>query len=315
MTRSRESAVVVTVAVRGVRAISAISPKKSPRLSVRTLRPLALHLRLPVDEDEELPAERSFADELPPGAEVDLIGELRDLREFLLRAAREQWDALDRLNLRVTRERHDASHQSVGYSRRRSTIANDRQRLQRIRPDANPAGDLSISSPVDSPARAIAKHVLLGRRETSLTCSSRPRSAPCTSGFAATFSVRLGLGPLAHAQAQVSDRRQATHRRERYVHTRRGVRRALVQSVRCSEERRDDLRCFRPTARAVGQAPSCASARSSPSGSGSWSLRSDLAAQRDDLSPSRRTRKRRHGPDRTAWPAPEHRAPWPHAST
>src|SRR6266542_4879599 len=40
MTRSRESAVVVTVAVRGVRAISAISPKKSPRLSVRTLRPL-----------------------------------------------------------------------------------------------------------------------------------------------------------------------------------------------------------------------------------------------------------------------------------
>src|SRR6266540_3323704 len=133
---------------------------------------LALHLRLPVDEDEELPAERSFADELPPGAEVDLIGELRDLREFLLRAAREQWDALDRLNLRVTRERHDASHQSVGYSRRRSTIANDRQRLQRIRPDANPPGDLSISSPVDSQARAIAKHVLLGRRERSLTCSS-----------------------------------------------------------------------------------------------------------------------------------------------
>src|SRR6266540_3676242 len=143
---------------------------------------LALHLRLPVDEDEELPAERSFADELPPGAEVDLIGELRDLREFLLRAAREQWDALDRLNLRVTRERHDASHQSVGYSRRRSTIANDRQRLQRIRPDANPPRDLSISSPMDSPARVIAKHVLLGRRETSLTCSSRPRSAPCTSG-------------------------------------------------------------------------------------------------------------------------------------
>src|SRR6266536_574656 len=315
MTRSRESAVVVTVAVRGVRAISAISPKKSPRLSVRTLRPLRCTSASPsMRTKNSRPSAPSRMNSLP-GPKSDLIGELRDLREFLLRAAREQWDALDRLNLRVTRERHDASHQSVGYSRRRSTIANDRQRLQRIRPDANPPGDLSISSPVDSPARVIAKHVLLGRRETSLTCYSRPRSAPCTSGFAATFSVRLGLGPLAHAPAQVSDRRKATHRRERYVHTRRGVRRALVQSVRCSEERRDDLRCFRPTARAVGQAPSCASARSSPSGSGSWSLRSDLAAQRDDLSPSRRTRKRRHGPDRTAWPAPEHRAPWPHAST
>src|SRR6266511_5283132 len=172
MTRSRESAVVVTVAVRGVRAISAISPKKSPRLSVRTLRPLRCTSASPsMRTKNSRPSAPSRMSSLP-GAEVDLIGELRDLREFLLRAAREQWEALDRLNLRVTRERHDASHQSVGYSRRRSTIANDRQRLQRIRPDANPAGDLSISSPVDSPARAIAKHVLLGRRERSLTCSS-----------------------------------------------------------------------------------------------------------------------------------------------
>src|SRR6266536_4129662 len=144
MTRSRESAVVVTVAVRGVRAISAISPKKSPRLSVRTLRPLALHLRLPVDEDEELPAERSFADELPPGAEVDLIGELRDLREFLLRAAREQWDALDRLNLRVPRERHAASHQSVTRDDDQQSPTTDSAckefALMRIRPETSPSG-------------------------------------------------------------------------------------------------------------------------------------------------------------------------------
>src|SRR6266536_1289932 len=113
MTRSRESTVVVTVAIRGrprdQRDLAEeVTPLERPHFAA-----LALHLRLPVDEDEELPAERSFADELSPGAEVDLIGELRDLREFLLRAAREQWDALDRLNLRVPRERHAASHQSV----------------------------------------------------------------------------------------------------------------------------------------------------------------------------------------------------------
>src|SRR6266540_1521659 len=104
---------------------------------------LALHLRLPVDEDEELPAERSFADELPPGAEVDLIGELRDLREFLLRAARKQWDALDRLNLRVPRERHAASHQSVTCDDDQQSPTTDSAckefALMRIRPETSPS--------------------------------------------------------------------------------------------------------------------------------------------------------------------------------
>src|SRR6266536_2370922 len=144
MTRSRESTVVVTVAIRGrprdQRDLAEeVTPLERPHFAA-----LALHLRLPVDEDEELPAERSFADELSPGAEVDLIGELRDLREFLLHAAREQWDALDRLNLRVPRERHAASHQSVTRDDDQQSPTTDSAckefALMRIRPETSPSG-------------------------------------------------------------------------------------------------------------------------------------------------------------------------------
>src|SRR5581483_1625775 len=74
------------------------------------------------DDDELLPA-RALLREGPPGFEVELVRERRDLRELALRALREQRDALHQLELRILSEHGFDSHRYHGHMSRRASDA------------------------------------------------------------------------------------------------------------------------------------------------------------------------------------------------
>jgi hypothetical protein len=80
--------------VRGTFDTSAISPKKSPAA-------VAAAVAGPVQEDEELAAPLALADQPLARGQLQLVGERRDLGQLLLRAACEERDGLDQLDLLV----------------------------------------------------------------------------------------------------------------------------------------------------------------------------------------------------------------------
>ena len=104
ITSSRAGDVVVTVAVRGERETSAISPKKSPGPRVFTFRPPRRTVAF--EQHEELAAAVALARQLLVLPDVDLVRDLRHLRDLCLAAVREQRHAADEVDLRVSSERH-----------------------------------------------------------------------------------------------------------------------------------------------------------------------------------------------------------------
>ena len=106
MTSRSTGDVAVTVAVRGLSVMRAISPSQSPGPRSATLRPFFVTFAVPADEDEELPSGLAFAREDGALAHVELVRGLRELPQLALRALGEERDLLQELDLRVAAERH-----------------------------------------------------------------------------------------------------------------------------------------------------------------------------------------------------------------
>src|SRR4029450_2210189 len=70
--------------------------------------PVLLDVRRPVEQDEELAARRPLARHLLALVEVDLVREQRDLLQLRPRAAREQRNLADKVDLLVSAQSHTA---------------------------------------------------------------------------------------------------------------------------------------------------------------------------------------------------------------
>ena len=108
ITRTSSGVTAVTVALRGAFESSAISPTKLPGPSVATFRPLRVDVDLALDDDEELAAALTLLDQHLAVTEVELVCDLRDALQVLLRAVLEQRRALDQIELGIRPECHRA---------------------------------------------------------------------------------------------------------------------------------------------------------------------------------------------------------------
>ena len=108
MTSRSTGEVAVTVAVRGLSVMSAISPSQSPGPSSAILRPLLVTCAVPEmrtkNSRPDLPSRVSTV----PSRTSSLVRRLRELAELVLRAAREQRNLLQELDLRIAAQRHGA---------------------------------------------------------------------------------------------------------------------------------------------------------------------------------------------------------------
>ena len=100
ITRARIGDVVTTVAVRGTSEMSAISPTHSPAARSRSLLP-SWDTDGAFDQDEELAPESTLLDQCLALGPLDLVGEVRDHAELLLRATGEERNSGDQFDLRV----------------------------------------------------------------------------------------------------------------------------------------------------------------------------------------------------------------------
>ena len=107
-TRARIGDVVTTVAVRGTFVMSAISPTHSPAARSRSFRPLSGYGDGAIDQDEELAPEPTLFDQCLALGPLDLVGEIRDHAEFLLRATGKERNSGDQFDFRVFVETHGA---------------------------------------------------------------------------------------------------------------------------------------------------------------------------------------------------------------
>ena len=105
---------------------------RSPRLTrderdlaKKVARPKRVHspavlldVRRPVEQDEELAARRSLARHLLALVEIDLVREQRDLLQLRPRAAREQRNLADKVDLLVSAQSHTASLKPIAPATR-----------------------------------------------------------------------------------------------------------------------------------------------------------------------------------------------------
>ena len=116
--KQRSGVFAVTVAVRFVVVMRAISPKKSPPLPTREVLPALRHLRRTVDDHEELAAERSLATQHGPRLDLEVLGDPRELGQLLLRQPLEERRALEGLDLHVLAEQtHRGQSRAVRLAR------------------------------------------------------------------------------------------------------------------------------------------------------------------------------------------------------
>ena len=107
ITRARIADVATTVAVRGTSEMSAISPTQSPAARSRSLLP-------PQDTDACLRSRRrtrsesTLLDQCLALGPLDLVSEVRDHAEFLLRATCEERNSGDQVDFRVFVQTHSA---------------------------------------------------------------------------------------------------------------------------------------------------------------------------------------------------------------
>ena len=100
-TKNRSGVVAVTVAVRGMSTISAISPKKSPSPIVRRCWPSFVASAVALDDHEELLRQLALAAEHAARFDLEILGRLRELCELVLGQIAEERRAAERLDLGV----------------------------------------------------------------------------------------------------------------------------------------------------------------------------------------------------------------------
>ena len=146
-TKKRSRVLAVTVAVRGMSATRATSPKKLAASERGQLLAAARDVDFSLHDHEELLTSLALLAEDLARAAVDILGHLRQLGELLAGQAGEQCHILERLNLRVPgEERHMRELSPAGHWAVRRHSAVPVPRHWRTRADRRPPRGLNPTS-------------------------------------------------------------------------------------------------------------------------------------------------------------------------